>query len=383
MSLALAGPPSWRPRWTNVFWTSCRWARRPPWWPMPLPASALRPRVLSIAPAVDAQRGAMEVKFALTCSAARLPARGHDAVGGGGDRAARARPGAAAGGAACHHLRRVRASGAYGAGPRPCWCCVMAARRRCTLGLRTLDAVRCCRAWPKATPWWWVARCRTASACAPREAPWQARRRRPGRPKGRRRRGPDQRHGPLRRDWNFGFELQVALRFLREGRMQTLLIIVGVAAGVAVIAYISALISGLQGNTLTKTLGAQAHVSAACARRSGARPRAAGMPGTTGAHETQPRAQRLRSVANWQALVPLLEAHAGHGGGVAHGGGRRPGAARRGHAGHPCWVWTWTATTAWWGCAARWSAAWHGWPRARPSWAASWRRIWACAWATA
>ena len=55
-----------------------------------------------------------------------------------------------------------------------------------------------------------------------------------------------------------GFEWRVALRFLREGRMQTLLIIVGVAAGVAVIAYISALISGLQSNTLAKTLGAQA-----------------------------------------------------------------------------------------------------------------------------
>ena len=58
-----------------------------------------------------------------------------------------------------------------------------------------------------------------------------------------------------------GFERRVALRFLREGRMQTLLIIVGVAAGVAVVAYISALINGLQGNTLTKTLGAQAHIT--------------------------------------------------------------------------------------------------------------------------
>ena len=58
-----------------------------------------------------------------------------------------------------------------------------------------------------------------------------------------------------------GFEFRVALRFLREGRMQTVLIIVGVAAGVAVIAYISALISGLQANTLAKTLGAQAHVT--------------------------------------------------------------------------------------------------------------------------
>ena len=61
--------------------------------------------------------------------------------------------------------------------------------------------------------------------------------------------------------WNLGFESRVALRFLREGRQQTLLIIVGVAAGVAVYAYISALVSGLQANTLTKTLGAQPHIT--------------------------------------------------------------------------------------------------------------------------
>ena len=35
-----------------------------------------------------------------------------------------------------------------------------------------------------------------------------------------------------------GFESRVATRFLREGRMQTVLIIVGVAAGEAVVAYI-------------------------------------------------------------------------------------------------------------------------------------------------
>ena len=53
-----------------------------------------------------------------------------------------------------------------------------------------------------------------------------------------------------------GFEWLVALRFLREGRTQTVLIVVGVAAGVAVVAYITALINGLQSNTITKTLGA-------------------------------------------------------------------------------------------------------------------------------
>lgn len=107
-----------------------------------------------------------------------------------------------------------------------------------------------------------------------------------------------------------GFEWQVALRFLREGRQQTLLIIVGVAAGVAVIAYISALITGLQSNTLAKTLGAQAHVSIDAPDDVVAP--AMDLPASRGSvTDTQPRAQRLRSVANWQALVPLLEAHPG------------------------------------------------------------------------
>ena len=104
-----------------------------------------------------------------------------------------------------------------------------------------------------------------------------------------------------------GFERRVAIRFLREGRMQTLLIIVGVAAGVAVVAYISALITGLQRNTLDKTLGAQAHVTLSAPDDVVLAARAAAA-GTTALTQTQPRAQRPRSIANWQALVPILEA---------------------------------------------------------------------------
>lgn len=103
----------------------------------------------------------------------------------------------------------------------------------------------------------------------------------------------------------FGFERQVAIRFLREGRMQTVLIIVGVAAGVAVITYISALISGLQRNTLEKTLGAQPHLSISAPDDVvlEARPQ----DGSAVLSQIQPRAQRPRTVVNWQALVPLLE----------------------------------------------------------------------------
>ena len=103
-----------------------------------------------------------------------------------------------------------------------------------------------------------------------------------------------------------GFERRVAIRFLREGRMQTVLIIVGVAAGVAVVAYISALITGLQSNTLEKTLGAQAHVTVSALDDEVAAARDP-TAGTTALVQTQPRAQRPRSIANWRLLVPVLE----------------------------------------------------------------------------
>jgi lipoprotein-releasing system permease protein len=106
---------------------------------------------------------------------------------------------------------------------------------------------------------------------------------------------------------NGGFEATVAWRFLREGRMQTLLIVVGVAFGVAVVAYISALVGGLQKNTLDKTLGAQAHVTLA-ERDDTVLPAAPAASGSAELVQTQPRAQRARTVANWQALVSLLEA---------------------------------------------------------------------------
>mgnify|MGYP003353202503 CR=1 FL=1 len=43
-----------------------------------------------------------------------------------------------------------------------------------------------------------------------------------------------------------GFELTVALRFLREGRMQTALIVGGAAVDVAVIYFITAVLVGVQ-----------------------------------------------------------------------------------------------------------------------------------------
>lgn len=108
----------------------------------------------------------------------------------------------------------------------------------------------------------------------------------------------------------FGFEWRVALRFLREGRMQTVLIVVGVAAGVAVVAYISALISGLQRNTLEKTLGAQPHITLSVPEDAVLPPTPAAS-GSAALVQVQPRAQRPRSIVNWQAALPVLEATPG------------------------------------------------------------------------
>lgn len=56
------------------------------------------------------------------------------------------------------------------------------------------------------------------------------------------------------------FPLQVAVRFLREGRTQSVLILVGAGVGVAVLVFLSCLITSLQNSLITQTLGSQAHI---------------------------------------------------------------------------------------------------------------------------
>lgn len=109
---------------------------------------------------------------------------------------------------------------------------------------------------------------------------------------------------PLRRP-PLAFEFSVAVRFLKEGRFQSLLIIVGVAAGVAVVAYISALVQGLQANTLNKTLGAQAHVVVSPLEEK-VQPARASEPGQARFTDTQARSQRLRTIGNWPAVESAL-----------------------------------------------------------------------------
>jgi len=56
------------------------------------------------------------------------------------------------------------------------------------------------------------------------------------------------------------FEWIVAIRFLREGRVQTAFIIGGVALGVAVIVFLSALITGPQSSLIKRVLTGIPHI---------------------------------------------------------------------------------------------------------------------------
>ncbi|TNF36122.1 MAG: ABC transporter permease [Deltaproteobacteria bacterium] len=93
----------------------------------------------------------------------------------------------------------------------------------------------------------------------------------------------------------------LALRFLREGRSQTALIITGVGVGVGVIVFLTALISGLQANLIAQTLGSQAHIVVRPPEEV-ARPQLDPAPaaGLTVLSRVERRPQRVRSIVRWQ-----------------------------------------------------------------------------------
>ena len=100
-------------------------------------------------------------------------------------------------------------------------------------------------------------------------------------------------------------EWTIATRFLREGKAQSTLILVGIAVGVAVIVFLTALITGLQGNIVDRTLGTQAHIRVQPpeeANRILPPP-----PGVVQLVLENKRAQRLRSINNWQQVRDVLD----------------------------------------------------------------------------
>ncbi len=105
-------------------------------------------------------------------------------------------------------------------------------------------------------------------------------------------------------------EWTIAVSFLREGRAQSIMITVGVAVGVAVIVFVSALMQGLQSNIIQRTLGTQAHIRVLSPDDVNhiALPR----PGTLQLLLEDKRAQRLRSINNWQQVTATRSAAGTH-----------------------------------------------------------------------
>lgn len=93
----------------------------------------------------------------------------------------------------------------------------------------------------------------------------------------------------------------VALRFLREGRMQTLLILAGTTGGVAVIVFLTQLITQLQAQIVDRVLGSQAHVVIRPTEEANRR----AIDDEGFASLVEPRAQRLRSVDQWENIARL------------------------------------------------------------------------------
>ena len=100
-------------------------------------------------------------------------------------------------------------------------------------------------------------------------------------------------------------EWKIALRFLADNPMQTLLIIVGIAVGAAVVVFIPALIGGLQPNDTQPPPRTQAHLRTLPRDEANRVPPPAA--GALALDLTSPRAQRLRTIVNWQDVRDALD----------------------------------------------------------------------------
>ena len=101
-------------------------------------------------------------------------------------------------------------------------------------------------------------------------------------------------------------ESTVALKFLRQGLTQTLLILVGIGVGVSVIVFVTTLILALQHNIIDRTLGTQSHVRVEPREEKNAVVPAP--EGTLVLRLEDRRAQRLRSINNWIQVRDVLDA---------------------------------------------------------------------------
>ena len=102
------------------------------------------------------------------------------------------------------------------------------------------------------------------------------------------------------------FEWFVALRYMRDAKGQTALILAAVAVGVSVIVFLSALIGGLQTSLIDKTLGSQPHVTLRAPREE-PRPIVEPTPALAIARRLEASPQRLRSIDQWPTVIATAE----------------------------------------------------------------------------
>jgi lipoprotein-releasing system permease protein len=98
------------------------------------------------------------------------------------------------------------------------------------------------------------------------------------------------------------FEWQLATRLLKEGKTQSLLIASGIALGVAVIVFITALVTGLQKTIIDRTLGTQAHIVLTEPDKT----LKSSVEGDVVFRQIQPRPQRIETILNWPLLIQEL-----------------------------------------------------------------------------
>lgn len=101
-------------------------------------------------------------------------------------------------------------------------------------------------------------------------------------------------------------EWTIGLRFLTEGIMQTVFILTGIAMGVGVIVFMSAMLSGLQANFIKRVLTSQAHIQIIPPDEV-ARPLRRGTGLLEGAIIQRP-AQRILSIDQWQTIRSAMKA---------------------------------------------------------------------------
>ncbi|CAN5558897.1 ABC transporter permease [soil metagenome] len=102
------------------------------------------------------------------------------------------------------------------------------------------------------------------------------------------------------------FEWFVALRYMRDAKGQTALILSAVAVGVSVIVFLSALIGGLQASLIKKTLGSQPHITLRVPREE-PRPLVGSTATTAISRSVQESPQRLRSIDQWPSVIATAE----------------------------------------------------------------------------